>query len=139
MPKDISEGFDRLIQNKDSRYFTEETVPANTSTVGAVLNTGEGGVLGQNKIVTVAATAVALADTKVLTVTYEDSGDGTTDWQALGVYSYTASGAATFGAGSRISPDFTIPDQARAYTRVTIATDDLAATGTVDSLNSRQP
>lgn len=139
MAKTILEGMSREIQWADSRYFSETTVPQNNSTVSTVVNSGAGSKFGQDKIVTKVTTDVVIADTTTIVLKYEDSADGSTGWGELGTYTITASGSTTISAGDNLAPDFTIPDQAAAYTRVTITTTDVAAVGAIDCYNSREP
>ncbi len=139
MTKSILDGFSALPRWKDSTYMDTVALPQNTSTVSTVVNSGAGSKRGQDKIIAIAETAVTMTATNTITVTYEDSDDGATGWGALGTYTFTAPDTTPFAVGDQLFPDFFLPDQAKPYTRVTVATNDVAAVGSVSVFNTREP
>ncbi len=134
----ILEQFDRDPRWADSNYFDGETLPVNTSVTSTVVNSGAGSKMGQDKIITRAATDIVMTVASDILVTYEDSENGVDGWGTLGTITFTADSTTPFAAKDLVVPEFTIPNQARAFTRATIATDDLAITGSIDMYNSRQ-
>ena len=114
-------------------YYNEgTTVPANTNTAGTnKLQTGQ--TNGQLEITLSAATAIALADTKVVTLTVTSSATEGGTYTEVGSATYTASGATAF-AVSDVITSIVIPtnDKVLEWTAVNVATDDAAATGTYD-------
>lgn len=89
------------------------------------------GALGAQEVVVEAAADVALADATGLTVTlkHRDAGGS---WEQLGTACVvTASGPATFAAGTVLGR-FIPPTDTRAETKAVIATTDPAASGSVN-------
>lgn len=114
-------------------YYNEgTTIPQATNTDGTTnLQTGQ--TNGQLEIVMSAATAIALADTKKITLTVTSSATAAGTFTEVGTATYTASGATTFDVDEQILT-FVIPtsDKVLEWTKVNVATDDAAATGTYD-------
>jgi hypothetical protein len=113
-------------------YNKGTTIPQATNTNGTTnLQTGQ--TNGQLEIVMSAATAIALADTKVITLTVTSSATVGGTFTEVGSATYTASGTTTF-AVSDIITSIIIPtnDKVLEFTKVNVATDDAAATGTYD-------
>ena len=113
-------------------YYNEGTTfPANTNTDGDNnLQTGQ--TNGQLEIVVAAATACALADTQVATLTVTSSATEGGTFTEVASATYTASGAKTF-AVDEVIVSLVIPtNDAKVFewTKVNVATDDAAATGT---------
>jgi hypothetical protein len=111
-------------------YHKGVATPQNTTANGSVVRSGAGGQNGACEVVLTPATAIGLADTKTLTITVQDSADGTS-FATVDSFVRTASGATTLPAGTPVWK-FVLPETIREYTRVQIATTDAAATGTVD-------
>jgi hypothetical protein len=113
-------------------YNKGTTIPQNTNTNGTTnLQTGQ--TNGQLEIVMSAATAIALADTKIITLTVTSSATVAGTFTEVGTATYTASGATTFAIDEEILT-FVIPTSEKVleFTKVNVATDDAAATGTYD-------
>jgi len=117
----------------EAGYYNEgTTIPQATNTDGDTnLQTGQ--TNGQLEIVMSAKTAIALADTKVITLTVTSSATVAGTFTEVGAATYTASGAAAFAIGDIVT-SIVIPtnDKVLDFTKVNVATDDVAATGTYD-------
>lgn len=110
--------------------FYNETVPQNTSSASSAW------ILGMTQdsieIVGKVQDEVGLADTKILSVTMTSS---TTETGSFGdsvtLYTKTASGAETIAANTELFR-YAIAKDVGPWIKITVTTDDAAATGTVD-------
>jgi hypothetical protein len=76
-----------------------------------------------------AAIDIADATTITIQVDHADAKDGSYT-KLADIYSVTASGATNIAAGEELA-NFVLPDSSKAWTRVTVATTDAAATGSI--------
>ena len=120
-------GINEIMRDETAIYSEGTTVPQNTSVTGTSVKTGAGGQLGACMVVVQADTAISIDDTKAITMTVTDSSDNSS-FVAIGGKTLTSSGATTYGAGDVLF-EFVLPENVRAYTNVTVATTDAAATG----------
>lgn len=125
-------GIDEKLINENALYYEGETVPQNTTISSAALKTGECGQLGATRIIFRAATDIAIADTKTLTLVVQESADGSTGWSTIRTVPFLSSGATTYTAGNEFA-QYVLDETVLEYTRVQITTDDAAATGTIDA------
>lgn len=108
----------------------EQALPQNASADGNGETMDFSGGLGSQEVVAEAVADIALADTKVLSVTLMQR-DAGGEWESLGtVCSLTASGPTAIEAGT-ILGRFVPPTDAKAETKAVITTNDAAATGSV--------
>lgn len=107
------------------------TVPKNTSTTSSAKLVG--GTNGQIELVVNARTAIALADTKVLTVALTGSDTEGGSYTALRtLYTKTASGATTIAAGTELAR-YVFNSIDPLYVKAVVTTTDAAATGTIEA------
>lgn len=119
------------LKSAQDYLFEGTTVPANATTTGSANLVG--GTNGQLEIIAVAKTALAIADTKVITVKLTGSateGGSFVDVDTL--YTLTASGGdGAIVAGTVLGSYIITPDDPLWIKAVAI-TDDAGATGTLD-------
>ncbi len=118
---------------EDGQYLAKkQAVPQNDTAVGnGMFVENCGGTMGGIEIVAVVDTEVGLADTKVLSVRLQDSADGTTYADLETIATVTADSASfTLAAGTQLGGRI-VRNADRDYIRVSITTDDAAATGTI--------
>lgn len=119
------------IKSAQDYLFEDTTVPANTTTTGSANLVG--GTNGALEVKVIAKTALAIADTKVITVKLTGSAteNGTfTDVATL--YTLTASGGnGAITAGTELGGYIPTNDDPL-WLKAVITTDDATATGTVD-------
>lgn len=119
----------------DEFLTTGQTIPQNTNANGDEGFKELAGTLGGLEVVFSAKTAVTLASNATFTAHLEDSADGSTSIADIPGASVTKSAGATgaiYAAGT-ILARVPIPSTAKRYIRCNIATNDAAATGTVDA------
>ena len=119
--------FGRTLRDATAIYHDDIAIPANTSANGSSVKTFVNGSMGGIAIRTEVTTAGAIASTKVLTLTYQDSADNSS-WATIGTVTKTAGALAL----NSLIDEFILPRDVREYTRVQIATDDATASGKVD-------
>lgn len=119
------------LKSAQDYLFQDTTVPANTTTTGGANLIG--GTNGQLEIIAVAKTAIAVADTKIITVKIAGSdteGGSFTDVATL--FGLTATGGSgAIPAGTVLGSYIITPENPLWYKAVAI-TDDAGATGTLD-------
>jgi len=121
-------GLGEDIKAADSIYYNAVTVPANTNTDSTALRTEVEAIQGAQSVYVKVDTDIVITDTKVVTVIVEDSADNITFTQLAELYTVTASGETTLDAGG-ILAQYVLPDNAKAYTRLNVATDDTGVVG----------
>ena len=112
-------------------YYNEgTTIPANTNTDGAT-NLESGKTNGQLEIVLAAATEIAVADTKTVTLSYSSSVAVAGTFVTHGTTLVLMTADTTYAVGEVIA-SIIIPNdvQVLEFTKVNVATDDAGATGT---------
>lgn len=119
------------LKSAQDYLFEDTTVPANTTTTGDAQLVG--GTNGALEIKVIAKTALAIANTKVITIklTGSSTEDGSfTDVATL--YSLTASGGdGAIDAGTELGQYIPNPEDPL-WLKAVVTTDDAAATGTID-------
>jgi hypothetical protein len=114
-----------------------QALPQNTTWTGPAVKLA--GTLGGIEVVVRAHSALALADTKTLTVKLRHAGADLAYADLATVY------AATAAAGSGAKPKnaelarFVLPSNVKANVLATVTTDDAAATGTLDIIPTYLP
>ena len=124
-----------MLQVTDEFLATGQTIPKNTNANGDEGFKEISGTLGALDVVFSAKTAVTLASSATFTAHLEDSADGTTSIADIPGASLTKSAGATgsvYAAGT-ILARIPVPSTAKRYVRCNIATNDAAATGTIDA------
>jgi hypothetical protein len=123
--------------NKE-QYFINEALPQNTSKNSQAISTGTKGALGSFCVKAVVEDEVALADTKTLSITLQDSADGENFADVVTLYEMTADGAETIEAG-QVLCEYVMAPAIRRWTRVAVVTDDAAATGSISAYPRYMP
>lgn len=116
--------FAEFIPAADSWFKKGMVLPKNTSAESDVLSVGAGGQNSSIVIVVKVRGAITLAPGKALTVAIRTSSDKET-WKTLHSESFT-----TAPEGQVL--DYVLPPSSLEYTKVTVATDDAAAAGSLD-------
>lgn len=125
-------GLGEKIRAADGYYFNATTVPANTNTDSVSLRTEVEAIQGAQAVYVEVDTDIVVTDTKKVTITVEDSADNAAFTTLAQIYTVTASGETTLGAGDIIA-QYVLPDNAKAFTRLNIVTDDASVVGKVTS------
>lgn len=124
-----------MLQVADEFLATAQTIPQNTNAAGDEGFKEIAGTLGALDVVFSAKTAVTLASNTTFTAHLEDSADGVNSIADVPGASLTKSAGATgaiYAAGT-ILARIPVPSTAKRYVRCNIATNDAAATGTIDA------
>lgn len=119
------------LKANDMMFATQQTVPANTTTV--LPNAIKAGGSGQSALaVTITAeTAVGMGAGRALTLQLQESTDGTTFTDREGIISITYASAKTFAVGDVVYSAL-IPPTKKPYIKVKLGTNDATASGKVD-------
>jgi len=124
-----------MLQVADEFLATAQTIPQNTNAAGDEGFKEISGTLGALDVVFSAKTDLALASSATATFHLEDSADGLTsiaDIPGASVTFTQESDVDAIAAGT-ILARIPVPSTAKRYVRCNIATNDAAATGTIDA------
>jgi len=130
-------GFGQTLRDETAIYQDSAAIPKNTTANGSSVVTGDNGQSGKIAARCEITVTGTLADTKALTLVLQTSADNST-WVTLDTFTVTASGAKTWVVGELVH-EFLLPRNVLDYTRVTVATDDAAATGSIDVFGNMVP
>lgn len=109
----------------DSKIFTDEALPLNTSVNSAVFKVGAGGQNGSINLVIEVEDAITLTATKKITVEVKTSADEST-WVVLEKKEFTAA-----PTGEML--DYVFPPSTRESCKLTVTTDDASAVGSFNA------
>lgn len=125
----------------DEYLATGQTIPQNTNANGDEGFKELSGTLGGLEVLFSAKTTVTLGSNATFTAHLEDSADGVNgiaDIPGASVVKSAGAGGSIYTAGT-ILARIPIPSNAKRYVRCNIATNDAAATGTVDAFVDFMP
>lgn len=127
-------------QRVNGEYLAKaQTIPQNSSVAGNSGPIRAHNTMGGLELLAVAKTTLTLAATKSITITISDCDTETGTYVALPqVFKATYASGKVFAADDLIGV-LPLPSTCRQFVKVTIATDDAAATGTLDIFSGYLP
>ena len=120
------------LKSAQDYLFNDTTVTANATLTGSAQLVGSAQA-ALEIVVNVGSTAIALADTKVLTISLTGSDTETGSFTALQtLYTKTASGATTLGAGTELAR-YVVKPSDPLYVKAVAVNNDSAITGKIEA------
>jgi hypothetical protein len=117
--------FSKYMPPADSKVFTDEALPANTSKDSSVFTIGAGGQNGAINLVIDVEDAITLTSTKVITVEVKTSADKS-NWETIEKKTFS-----TAPTGRIL--DYVFPPSSKEHFKVSLTTDDASVVGSLNA------